>query len=63
MFAGLLVFSVFVIGVAGIGLARFGPCAASNPAALLFSGALSAAAIYSPIQFSHVGNGDFDYAP
>ena len=45
LFASLLVFSAFAIGVAGLGFAGFGPCTASNPAALGVSGVLSAAAI------------------
>ena len=49
LFAALLVFSSFVIGLMGFGLAGFGPCAASNPIALFFSGALSALAVWGSI--------------
>jgi len=50
LFAGLLVFSVFAIGVAGLGLMGFGPCTVSNPWVLFFSGSLSLAAIYSSVR-------------
>jgi len=49
LFAALLVFSSFAIGVFGFGLAGLGPCAASNPIALLFSGALSAVVLCSSV--------------
>ena len=45
LFASLLLLATFGIGIAGLGLARFGPCAASNPIALLFSAAFSVAAL------------------
>ena len=46
LFATLLVLAAFSIGIAGFSLAGFGPCTASNPAALLISGVLSACVIY-----------------
>ena len=45
LFASLLMLSTFAIGVAGFGLAGFGPCTATNPKALFFSSALSVAVI------------------
>lgn len=47
VYATVLVFSVFFIGVAGVGSAGYGPCGATNPDALLVSVLISAAALFA----------------
>jgi hypothetical protein len=46
IYATVLVFAVFFIGVTGLGFAGIGPCAANNPIALLVSTTLSAAVLF-----------------
>src|SRR5262245_62087868 len=45
IYVAVLIFSVFFIGIAGVSLAGFGPCAAANPTALLASALISATAL------------------
>jgi hypothetical protein len=45
IYAAVLVFAVFFIGLAGVSLAGFGPCAAANPTALLTSALISVIAL------------------
>jgi hypothetical protein len=45
LYAAVLIFSVFFIGMAGLSLAHFGPCGAANPMALFASALISAIAL------------------
>ena len=47
VYATLLIAAVFCIGFVGFGFAGLGPCGPVNPGVLVFSAALSVAAIYA----------------
>jgi len=49
VYATVLVFSVFFIGMAGLSLAHFGPCGAANPMALFASALMSATAFFAAL--------------